>query len=84
MTHFWANDQPITVATARGGIPDRFTWRGQRHTVRHITNAWRIDEGWWQEHIWRDYYKLITTTGLFVIIYHNLRTGTWFMHRVYD
>jgi hypothetical protein len=84
MTHFWANDQPLTVATGKGDIPAHFTWRGQRYTVCRITNAWRVDEGWWQERIWRDYYQLLTTTNLLVIIYHNLCTGTWFMHRVYD
>jgi hypothetical protein len=32
----------------------------------------------------RDYFKLTTTTGLLVIIYHDLIHDAWFLQRLYD
>jgi hypothetical protein len=39
---------------------------------------------WWREGIRRDYFKLTTTTGLLVVIFHDLDTGDWYLQRLYD
>jgi hypothetical protein len=52
--------------------------------VQHVANQWRLDVGWWRFRLWRDYYKVVTATGLLVIIYHDLTSDQWGLQRVYD
>jgi len=35
-------------------------------------------------HIWRDYFKLMTVSGVLVIISRDLRVGVWRLQRLYD
>ena len=83
MTYFWADTCPVRVAS-HSDLPVSFTWRGRRHTVRQIANRWRVEQGWWDRYIRRDYFKLLTDTGLLVIIYHDLAGGGWYLYRLYD
>jgi hypothetical protein len=66
------------------GKPLRFIWHKRQHPVRHIANAWYVDDRWWADHIQRDYYKLLTTTGLLVVVYHDLIGASWYLQRLYD
>ncbi|MEP7288609.1 MAG: DUF6504 family protein [Chloroflexota bacterium] len=66
------------------GLPQRFTWQGRVHTVSAIANVWRIDDAWWQQRVWQDRFKLTTTTGLLVILSHDLLSDEWLLIRVYD
>lgn len=66
------------------GRPLRFTWQGQTHPVDTITRQWRVHADWWRTAAWRAYYKLTTTSGLLVIIYHELPAGDWFLQRLFD
>ena len=89
MTRLWPDGVPIGVATeaVAGGespYPTRFSWQGQTHQVEAITRQWRVHIDWWREPAWRAYYKLTTTSGLLVIIYHDLPDGEWFLQRLYD
>jgi hypothetical protein len=49
-----------------------------------ITRRWRIDVDWWRGRVWREYFKLVTRTGLLVEVYHDLVGGGWFVQRLYD
>ena len=84
MTHLWPEGEPIAVASDDWGAPLAFTWRGRRHRVRTITKRWRVDVDWWQERVWREYFKLATHTGLLVVVYRDLLAGGWYLQRVYD
>ena len=96
MTRLWTPADPITVITKASpasesspratfaGEPSRFTWKGQTHTVAHITRIWRVDIDWWRERIWRTFYKLSTDTGLLVVIFQDLLTNQWYFLRLYD
>ena len=95
MTYLWKPGQPIAVDVNRAGVPRSFRWRGHTHVVVLIANRWRVDEDWWQEnasdsrtstagHVWREYFKVITQTGLLVILFHDLVTNTWWMQQTYD
>lgn len=64
--------------------PARFSWQGQTHQVETIARQWRVHIDWWREPTWRAYYKLTTTSGLLVVIYHELPAGEWFLQRLYD
>ena len=84
MTLLWSSGVIIRVWCHPDGTPARMRWQGQGHGVQIIANEWRIDLGWWRLRIWRDYYKLLTTTGLLMIVYHDLLTDLWYLQRVYD
>lgn len=83
MTHLWPDGQPIRVEADALGVPRRFVWLGQTHTVEIVANRWRVDEGWWRERIWREYFKLATDTGLLVVVFRDLVDGGWYVQRVY-
>ena len=83
MTRLWGSGAAIRVVLI-DEKPTRFIWASRTHPVQTITNHWRVDVGWWRLRLWRHYYKIITTTGLLVVIYHDLVTGEWRLQRVYD
>lgn len=84
MTRLWPDGSPIRVTTDDGGRPLRFAWRGQTHDVDTVTREWRVRTDWWRTAAWRAYFKLATTSGLLVIIYHDLGRGEWYLQRLYD
>jgi hypothetical protein len=84
MTRLWVAGIILKVITTSSGDPVRLTWEGRLHVVEGIANSWRVDLGWWRLRIWRDYYKLYTTTGLLLVVYHDLISGQWYLQRVYD
>lgn len=84
MTLLWPAGVPILVQYTPLLEPQRFEWQGQRYQVQAIAKRWRVDQAWWQERIWREYFKLTTRDGLLVILYQDLLTGQWYLQRVYD
>ncbi|MEA3459622.1 MAG: hypothetical protein U9R11_02940, partial [Chloroflexota bacterium] len=64
--------------------PRSFEWRGRTHPVKEMCRRWRVDEGWWRSRIWREYFKLVTATGLLVVIYRDKLTDRWYLSRLYD
>ena len=84
MSRWWAGGDPIRVTADLLGTPRSFTWQGKRHPVAQVTRRWRIDVDWWRGRIWREYFKLVTRTGLLVEVYHDLINGGWFVQRLYD
>jgi len=84
MTHFWPEGQPVEVEADGLWTPLYITWGGERHPVQAILDRWRVDEGWWRGQVWREYFRLVTRTGLLVEVFHDLAAGDWYMQRVYD
>ena len=84
MTRLWPGGDPIRVMADPLGAPRSFTWRGRRHPVTRVMRRWRIDVDWWRGRVWREYFKLVTRTGLLVEVYHDLVGGEWFVQRLYD
>ena len=84
MTYLWPAGIPITVWADALAAPQRFRWQGQTHQVVAITKRWRVDQTWWQQRLWREYFKLSTRSGLLVVIYRDLLTGQWYLQRLYD
>ncbi|MBW4438999.1 MAG: hypothetical protein KME04_17815 [Pleurocapsa minor GSE-CHR-MK-17-07R] len=83
MTRLWREAVSLRV-TLQADAPHAFAWGGQRHTVVQISNQWRVDMHWWKGHIRRDYYRVVTDTGLAALIYHDLIADTWQLSQVYD
>jgi hypothetical protein len=84
MTLLWPQGEPITVDSDALLTPQAFVWQGQPHPVQAVSKRWRVDVEWWQQRVWREYFKLTTQTGLLVIIYRDLLTGSWYLQRLYD
>ena len=84
MSRFWADGLPIVVACDDLATPLAFSWQGQRHTVAEVVERWRVDDGWWRRRIWREYFQVVTRSGLLVLIYHDVRTQEWRLQRLYD
>lgn len=84
MSRFWPDGVPIVVACDELATPLAFTWQGYRHVVAQVVARWRVDEGWWKRRVWREYFQLVTASGLLVLIYHDVRAGAWRLQRLYD
>ena len=84
MSQFYAVGEHIPVELDDVERPTAFLWHGQRHEVEGVADHWRIDEDWWQRRLWRDYFKVTTTSGYLMLIYHDLVGGNWYLQRVYD
>jgi len=85
MTHFWPDGQAVVVEADALWTPLTVTWDGVQHPVQVIIDRWRVDEEWWRRRIWREYFRLITRTGLLVELFHDLTlAGEWYVQRVYD
>jgi hypothetical protein len=84
MTRVWVGGILIMVHVDARSIPKTFVWEGQFYVVTHRANRWRADQNWWQERIWRDYFKLDTSNGLILVLFQDLLTGEWYLERVYD
>ena len=84
MTYLWPEGVVIEVRANDRLEPEHFIWLGRGHRVQAIANRWRLDQDWWRQRLWREYFKLTTTDGLLVVIYLDLLGGGWYLQRVYD
>lgn len=97
MTRFWPKGQLIEVITGTnlkfeedkhgletGELPAQFRWQQVDHRVEEIIEAWRVDIDWWQTRKWRTYLRLVTDTGLLVVIFQDLIEKKWYLQRLYD
>lgn len=83
MTRLWAQGIAIRMEL-NDGLPGRFVWERRTHPVLYVANHWRVDVAWWRWRVWRDYWKLVTGTGLLVVVYQDLSGGGWYLQRLYD
>jgi hypothetical protein len=72
MAYRWEDGLPIKVVTGAAGVPIRFKLGSTWYTVEHVVDRWRVDEGWWEERVWREYFQLITTSGQLVTLQRSL------------
>ena len=84
MTYLWPGGTAISVQHNDLLEPQVFTWQGQTFRVQAIAKRWRLDQEWWQQRVWREYFKLTTTDGLLVVVYYDLSCGNWYLQRIFD
>lgn len=84
MTFFWPDGLPVAVEADSRWVPRRLTWQARVHGVEMIVDRWRVDEEWWYARVWREYFTVITDTGLLIDVFHDLKTDTWYLQRLYD
>jgi hypothetical protein len=74
----------IAVTETESASPQAFHWHGNAYTVVTVLNQWRIDREWWRERIARDYFLVMTTSGLLAVLFQDRVTHDWFIQRLYD
>jgi hypothetical protein len=84
LTRLWPDGESISVVSDTLKTPLSFTWRRRIHKVQYVAKRWRVDVDWWEDRVWREYFKLSTNTGLLVVVYRDLLTGDWYLQRLYD
>ncbi len=83
MTPFWPDGKAVPVLVG-GDAPIAFRWNRRRHRVEHVSGRWRIHTLWWADEVWRDYWEVVTDTGLLCVLFHDLLADGWFLERVYE
>lgn len=73
---------PIEVRAERDTAPHSVRIGRRWIGVSRVTNAWRIDEGWWRKTpIHRVYYRLLLSDGLEVTVFQDLDTTSWYRQK---
>jgi hypothetical protein len=84
VNYLWIPGQPVSVECDTLGTPLSFRWEGQTYVVDRIYSRYRVDKDWLKHRIWREHFKLMTESGIFVVIYRDFLSGKWFIQRIYD
>ena len=86
MTRAWMQDEPIDIETDPQGRLRAMRWHGQRHAIERLVEWYQIDLDWWssQGHVRRNYYTVITRTGLLCVLYYDFLSEGWSLARLYD
>ena len=84
MTRLFQNPRQIIVKTNAQGEPVAIYRGGKGDKVVSVGRNWRVNENWWREEISREYFQIETTGGLVGEVYHDLLSGSWYLHRIYD
>jgi hypothetical protein len=64
--------------------PNSFIHRGRKENVEQILKRWRVNQWWWKVGIEREYFEVITDTGMICELYRDVVTGRWYLQRIYD
>ena len=83
MSYLWI-PAPSIELRMNEGEPTEFQWQGKIHCILRITRHWRVDVEWWRLRIWRDYYKVLTDTGLLAVVYYDLLDEKGYLQQVFD
>lgn len=84
MTYLWRAGVSIVVDMDDLYAPLSFNQQGNSYVVAQVLTRWRVDEDWWNNRVWREYFKLITRDNRLVILFRDLHTGNWYLQRDYD
>jgi protein ImuB len=67
------------------GPPLRFRFRGKDHQVARFWGPERIETGWRRHQpVWRDYYRVETTTGAWFWLFRRRDDGRWRLHGEFE
>jgi hypothetical protein len=84
MSRLYGVGLPIEVDTDAHGVPVSFRLNNQVYPVTQVADRWRIDEDWWDQRTWREYFKILGAGSVIFILYRELTTKQWFLQRYYD
>ena len=75
---------PIAVTSDAQATPLAFAFRQRQFTVARVLERSRLDAGLWRWRVIREYFTLLTDSGLLVVIYRDVRGGQWYLEQVLD
>lgn len=65
----------------KDGAPVCFHWLGATYIVQEIVEVWRLAGRWWGKEEARNYYRVLTSQGVFDIYSSS---GKWLIDRSID
>jgi nucleotidyltransferase/DNA polymerase involved in DNA repair len=71
----------IQVTTGEDDRPRGLIWHGRIHPVQRCYEHWREQRCWWAQPVERDYYRLEDAGGRVHVVYHDRRSGQWWLER---
>jgi hypothetical protein len=70
--------RPAGVRAGADGRPERVSGR----RVDAVRESWLVEDRWWtDEPLRRRYWEVVTTCGRDMVVFHDLESGKWFVHR---
>jgi len=70
---------PAPLPLGAGKVPNL-----HEGSLRLMSDAERIESGWWDEHdLRRDYYTAVARSGERMWIYRDLDSGVWHLHGIF-
>ena len=68
--------KPITVVT-RDDVPIAIVEKETRHAIVQIQDTWIIQDEWWRQEMYRQYYCLLLDSGTLHTVFHDRIADTW-------
>ena len=84
MTRLLNHPRQIAVKTNDLGEPVTIHRGNGRERVVSTGRRWRVNENWWRQEVSREYFQIETAGGLVAEVYHDMLSGLWYLHRIYD
>ncbi|HTN74524.1 MAG TPA: DNA polymerase Y family protein [Pirellulaceae bacterium] len=80
--------EPVRLAAifvTSEGLPQRFIYQRQPHVIARSWGPERIETAWWRgPQVRRDYHRVEVADGRRFWLFHELRSGQWFLHGHFD
>lgn len=83
MSRARSNQPPVSVECVANGQPRALRWQERTWRIEAVLNRWRVETGWWDIPIQRDYYKVALDSGGMLLLVHDQATDDWFVRRIY-
>ncbi|HEY8414376.1 MAG TPA: DUF6504 family protein [Thermaerobacter sp.] len=78
-------DQPVEVTADRDGRPLAFTWRGRRHVIEEVLEAWKELGEWWDQDPAEDRSVFrVQAGGCVYELDYRRPQGRWFLYCIFD
>ncbi|HEX5503190.1 MAG TPA: DUF6504 family protein [Thermomicrobiales bacterium] len=76
----------VAVRAGRDGAPVALRWRGRAERVARVAESWDVTAGWWRgaTAVRRRYYRLVTRSGLWCVVYRDLAADRWYLDAIVD
>ena len=75
--------EEIKVSSDTRGMPLSLTRNRKRERITGIYEHWRIADEWWDREIQRDYFRIETSEGVVLDIYHDMAANLWYLDRMH-
>ena len=73
----------VSVRCDLEGLPRHLASHPLHGDLRPVLH-WRADVDWWEQPVARDYWRVLLEERLLLEIYNDLKSGLWYLERVFD